>query len=83
MISVFSAFMLSPDTLAKMMGFALAIAIIFDAFIIRMAVVPAVIALLGDRAWGLPKWLDKLVFNFDIEGEAVRDRGLEAESANA
>ena len=54
MISVFSAFMLSPDTLAKMMGFALAIAIIFDAFIIRMAVVPAVIALLGDRAWGLP-----------------------------
>ena len=41
------------------------------------------IALLGDRAWGLPKWLDKLVFNFDIEGEAVRDRGLEAEPANA
>ncbi|GAB08847.1 hypothetical protein GOARA_021_00840 [Gordonia araii NBRC 100433] len=77
MISVFSAFMLAPDTMAKMMGFAMAIAIFFDAFIIRMTVVPAVIALLGDRAWGLPKWLDKLVVNFDIEGEAVRDRGLE------
>ncbi|QKT06612.1 MMPL family transporter [Gordonia sp. X0973] len=76
MISVFSAFMLAPDTMAKMMGFSMAIAIFFDAFIIRMTVVPAVIALLGDRAWGLPKWLDKLVVNFDIEGEAVRDRGL-------
>ncbi|GAA3023202.1 MMPL family transporter [Gordonia defluvii] len=77
MISVFSAFMLAPDTMAKMMGFAMAIAIFFDAFIIRMTVVPAAIALLGDRAWGLPSWLDKLVFNFDIEGEAVRNRGLE------
>ncbi|MFT3899392.1 MAG: MMPL family transporter [Gordonia sp. (in: high G+C Gram-positive bacteria)] len=76
MISVFSAFMLAPDTTAKMMGFSMAIAIFFDAFIIRMTVVPAAIALLGDRAWGLPKWLDKLVPNFDIEGEAVRNRGL-------
>ncbi|MFT4199186.1 MMPL family transporter [Gordonia sp. (in: high G+C Gram-positive bacteria)] len=84
MISVFSAFMLAPDTMAKMMGFSMAIAIFFDAFIIRMTVVPAAIALLGDRAWGLPKWLDKLVVNFDIEGEAVRNRGLdEAEPAKA
>ncbi|MFW0785475.1 MMPL family transporter [Gordonia sp. CPCC 206044] len=78
MISVFAAFMLSPDTTAKMLGFALAIAVFFDAFIIRMMVVPAIIALLGDRAWGLPKWLDRLVLNFDIEGGAVRDRGLES-----
>ncbi len=41
-----------------------------------MLVVPAVIALLGDRAWTLPRWLDKLVINFDIEGESVRHRGL-------
>ncbi|GED97169.1 MMPL family transporter [Gordonia crocea] len=81
MISVFSAFMLAPDTMAKMMGFSMAIAIFFDAFIIRMTVVPAVIALLGDRAWGLPKWLDKVVVNFDIEGEAVRDRGLQPAAA--
>lgn len=78
MISVFAAFMLSPDTTAKMLGFALAIAVFFDAFIIRMMVVPAIIAMLGDRAWGLPKWLDRLVLNFDIEGSAVRDRGLES-----
>ncbi|WGJ85239.1 MMPL family transporter [Gordonia sp. SMJS1] len=77
MISVFAAFMLSPETTAKMMGFALAAAVFFDAFVIRMLVVPAAIALLGDRAWGLPRWLDRLVINFDIEGEAVRHRGLE------
>ena len=77
MISVFAAFMLSPDTTAKMIGFALAVAVAFDAFIIRMLVVPAIIALLGDGAWRLPKWLDRLVPNFDIEGEAVRNRGLE------
>ncbi|WP_132994062.1 MMPL family transporter [Gordonia zhaorongruii] len=76
MISVFAAFMLAPDTTAKMMGFALAIAVFFDAFIIRMIVIPAALSLLGDRAWGLPKWLDKLVIDFDIEGGAVRDKGL-------
>ncbi|MGC4962687.1 MMPL family transporter [Gordonia sp. DT218] len=78
MISVFAAFMLSPDTTSKMLGFALAVAVAFDAFIIRMMVVPAIIALLGDRAWGLPRWLDRLVVDFDIEGGAVRDRGLPA-----
>ncbi|MDY6809143.1 MAG: MMPL family transporter [Actinomycetota bacterium] len=77
MISVFAAFMLAPDTTAKMLGFSLAVAVAFDAFIIRMMVVPAIIALLGDRAWGLPKWLDRLVVDFDIEGGAVRNRGLE------
>ncbi len=77
MICVFASFMLGPDTTTKMMGFALAIAVFFDAFIIRMTVVPAVIAMLGDRAWGLPKWLDKAVVDFDIEGSKVRDRGVE------
>lgn len=79
MISVFAAFMMAPDTTAKMMGFALAVAVFFDAFLIRMIVVPAVLALLGDRAWRLPKWLDKLVLDFDIEGSKVRDRGLHTE----
>lgn len=80
MISVFAAFMLAPDTTSKMLGFALAAAVFFDAFIIRMMVVPALITLLGDRAWGLPKWLDRLIPNFDIEGEAVRNRGLPTSS---
>ena len=76
MISVFAAFMLSPETTNKMLGFALAVAVFFDAFIIRMIVVPAVISLLGEKAWGLPRWLDKLVINFDVEGSAVRNRGV-------
>ncbi|MGB3301560.1 MAG: MMPL family transporter [Gordonia sp. (in: high G+C Gram-positive bacteria)] len=76
MISVFAAFMLAPDTTAKMMGFALAIAVFFDAFLVRMVIVPGILSLLGERAWGLPRWLDKLVINFDIEGEKVRNNGL-------
>ena len=77
MISVFAAFMLAPDTIAKMMGFALAAAVFFDAFIIRMIVVPAVITLLGDTAWKLPKWLDKILPNVDVEGTAIREIPLE------
>lgn len=82
MISVFAAFMLAPDTTAKMMGFALAIAVFFDAFLVRMIIVPGILAMLGDRAWGLPRWLDKLVLNFDIEGEKVRDIGLPVEETH-
>lgn len=78
MISVFAAFMLSPETTNKMLGFALAVAVFFDAFIIRMIVVPAAISLLGEKAWGLPRWLDKLVLNFDVEGSKVRNRGVSA-----
>ncbi|WP_440713436.1 MMPL family transporter [Gordonia sp. FQ] len=81
MISVFAAFMLSPETTNKMLGFAMAVAVFFDAFIIRMTVVPAVISLLGEKAWGLPRWLDKLVLNFDVEGSAVRNRGLSEETS--
>ncbi|MYR07220.1 MMPL family transporter [Gordonia sp. SID5947] len=79
MISVFAAFMLAPDTIAKMMGFALAAAVFFDAFIIRMAVVPAVITLLGDSAWKLPGWLDRIVPNVDVEGSAIREISIETQ----
>ena len=73
MISVFAAFMLAPDTTSKMIGFTLAAAVLFDAFVIRMMVVPGLIALLGDRAWSLPKWLDRFVIDFDIEGADQND----------
>ena len=81
MISVFASFMLAPETMNKMLGFALAIAVLFDAFIIRMMVVPAVISLLGERAWRLPKWLDKIVPNVDVEGSSVRNAGISEETA--
>lgn len=73
MISVFAAFMLSPETVAKSMGFALAAAVLFDAFLVRMVVIPAVMALLGEKAWYLPQWIDRILPNVDIEGEGLKE----------
>nr|WP_241265638.1 MMPL family transporter [Streptomyces boncukensis] len=72
MISVFAGFIGASVAMIKMMGFGLAIAILFDAFVVRMAIVPAVLALLGRRAWWLPKWLDRILPNVDVEGEKLR-----------
>ncbi|MDJ1136407.1 MMPL family transporter [Streptomyces iconiensis] len=72
MISVFAGFIGSSESMIKMMGFGLAIAILFDAFLVRMAIVPAVLALLGHKAWWLPRWLDRVLPNVDVEGERLR-----------
>ncbi|MGP8301283.1 MMPL family transporter [Streptomyces inhibens] len=72
MISVFAGFIGSSDSMIKMIGFGLAIAVFFDAFIVRMALVPAVLALLGRSAWWLPRWLQKILPNVDVEGEGLR-----------
>jgi RND superfamily putative drug exporter len=72
MIAVFSGFIGSSESMIKMIGFGLAIAVFFDAFIVRMAIVPAVLALLGRRAWWLPKWLERVLPNVDVEGEGLR-----------
>ncbi|MDN0200144.1 MMPL family transporter [Streptomyces sp. S.PNR 29] len=72
MIAVFAGFISSSESMIKMMGFGLAIAVFFDAFIVRMAIVPAVLALLGKAAWWLPKWLDRALPNVDVEGEGLR-----------
>ncbi|MEU6463362.1 MMPL family transporter [Streptomyces sp. NPDC046976] len=72
MIAVFSGFIGSSESMVKMIGFGLAIAVFFDAFVVRMAIVPAVLALLGKRAWWLPKWLDRVLPNVDVEGEGLR-----------
>ncbi|MCX0244339.1 MMPL family transporter [Streptomyces drozdowiczii] len=72
MIAVFSGFIGSSEQMIKMIGFSLAIAVFFDAFIVRMAIVPAVLALLGKRAWWLPRWLDRALPNVDVEGEGLR-----------
>ncbi|MEV0406756.1 MMPL family transporter [Actinoallomurus sp. NPDC050550] len=74
MIAVFSGFITSSESMIKMMGFGLAIAVFFDAFIVRMAIVPAVLALLGKAAWWLPKWLNRILPNVDVEGEGLRAR---------
>jgi RND superfamily putative drug exporter len=71
MISVFAAFILQDQALIQSMGFALAIAVLFDAFVVRMTLIPAVMNLLGDKAWWLPKWLDRILPNVDVEGESL------------
>jgi putative drug exporter of the RND superfamily len=82
MVSVFFGFILAPNTLIKMMGFALASAILFDAFIVRMTIVPAVMALLGKAAWWLPSWADRLLPNVDLEGESLGALDQMTESAD-
>ncbi|MER8009237.1 MMPL family transporter [Streptomyces sp. NPDC094149] len=72
MIAVFGGFITSSESMIKMIGFGLAIAVFFDAFVVRMAIVPAVLALLGRRAWWLPKWLDRALPNVDVEGEGLK-----------
>ncbi len=76
MISVFAAFMLMDEPFIKVMGSALAMAVFFDAFIVRMTIVPATLFLLGERAWKLPKWLDKILPRVDVEGEGLKDQGV-------
>jgi RND superfamily putative drug exporter len=71
MVVVFGAFALSPDVSLKLIGLGLASAILVDATIVRMVLVPAVMQLLGDRNWWLPRWLDRLLPKIDVEGHAA------------
>ncbi|WP_433649237.1 MMPL family transporter [Micromonospora zamorensis] len=73
MMSVFGGFVFLEDPIIKSMGFALAIGVAIDAFVVRMTIVPAVMSLLGDRAWWLPRWLNRALPNVDIEGEGLRE----------
>jgi len=72
MVAVFAGFMLAPDPIIKSMGFALTFGIVFDAFVVRMAIVPAVMTLMGKAAWYLPKWLDRILPNIDVEGTSIQ-----------
>ncbi|SEC28012.1 putative drug exporter of the RND superfamily [Streptomyces sp. 2224.1] len=81
MISVFAGFIGSSDSMIKMIGFGLAVAVFFDAFLVRMALVPAVLALLGRSAWWLPRWLQKVLPNVDVEGEGLRTPLGDADTA--
>ena len=70
MVVVFGSFMLEFERTMKMMGTGLALAIFLDATIVRMVLVPSTMELLGDRNWWLPKWLDRILPNIDVEGHA-------------
>jgi len=72
MTAVFLGFVSDPDVVVKTIGLGLASAILIDVLVVRMVVAPAVMALLGDRAWGLPAWLDRLLPRISLEGEEQR-----------
>ncbi|SMH49909.1 putative drug exporter of the RND superfamily [Rathayibacter oskolensis] len=71
MFSVFAAFVPEGDTSIKPIALGLAVGVFVDAFIVRMTLVPAVLHLLGDRAWHMPRWLDRALPSFDVEGEGL------------
>lgn len=71
MTAVFAGFIMMDDPIIKSMGFALAAAVIFDAFIVRMLLIPTLMYLMKEKAWWLPKWLDRILPNVDVEGEGL------------
>lgn len=74
MMAVFAGFVFNADPMIKQMGFALAFGVLVDAFVVRMTVVPAVMSMLGDRAWWLPRRMARVLPDLDIEGEKLNRR---------
>jgi RND superfamily putative drug exporter len=83
MTAVFSGFIGAGESMIKMIGFGLAIAVLFDAFVIRMAFVPAALALLGKAAWWMPHRLDQILPKVDVEGEALIHQPASAAAQNS
>lgn len=71
MASVFAGFVFAHLTMIRPIGFGLAVGVLVDAVLVRMTLVPALLALLGERAWSFPAWLDRLTPNLDVEGTAL------------
>jgi RND superfamily putative drug exporter len=68
---VFSGFVFSNSATIRPLGFGLAFGVLVDAFVVRMLLIPAVMHLAGDAAWWLPRWLDRLLPNVDVEGAGL------------
>ncbi|MDO5493728.1 MAG: MMPL family transporter [Nesterenkonia sp.] len=71
MASVFAGFIFTDDVMVTSIGFALALGVLLDAFVVRLLLVPAVLHLLGPAAWWLPQWMDRLIPDVDVEGAAL------------
>jgi RND superfamily putative drug exporter len=78
MVSVFSGFIFSHLNMVRPLGFAMAFGVLIDAFVVRMTIVPAVMYLLGEKAWWLPRWLDRILPDVDVEGAKLRKPGTTA-----
>lgn len=71
MIGVFASFIFQPLPFVQIFGFALGAAVLFDAFLVRMTFIPAMMILLGKATWYMPKWLDRILPTFDVEGSQL------------
>ncbi|GAA5229062.1 MMPL family transporter [Paeniglutamicibacter antarcticus] len=71
MISVFGGFVFSDSSMIRPIGFALAFGVLVDAFVVRMLLIPALMHLAGNAAWWLPKWLDRIMPDVDVEGSSL------------
>lgn len=76
MVSVFGGFAFSHLAMIRPMGFGLATGVLFDAFIVRLLLVPSIMSILGKAAWWMPKWLDRLLPDVDVEGAALERNQL-------
>jgi len=83
MAAVFAGFVVEDSAIIRSIGFALAFGILIDAFVVRMTLIPALLALLGERAWWLPRWLDRLLPGVNVEGEQLRRRLGDARTPTA
>lgn len=71
MIAVFGGFIFSQSTTVRPLGFGLAVGVLFDAFVVRLVLMPGLMHLVGRGAWWLPGWLDRLLPNVDVEGASI------------
>jgi RND superfamily putative drug exporter len=71
MFAVFAAFMIGGNSTIKAIGFSLAAGVLFDAFVVRLTLVPAVLSLIGERIWYHPRWFARRVPDLDIEGASL------------
>ncbi|MDA2806868.1 MMPL family transporter [Nocardiopsis suaedae] len=83
MISVFGGFIFSETAMISSIGFALAFGVLLDAFVVRMVLIPALMHLAGDAAWWLPRRLDRLLPDIDVEGSALERRHADGRTEDA
>ena len=76
MITVFGGFAFSESTTIRPIGFGLAAGVLFDAFLVRLVLIPAIMTLIGKAAWWIPKWLDRILPDVDVEGAALEREHL-------
>jgi len=74
MVSVFGGFAFNEDSTIRSMGLGYAVGILFDAFVVRMLLMPALMHIIGRGAWWLPRWLDRIIPNVDVEGARLERR---------